>query len=132
MFAGGERRMNPRERMMHRQRAHEDARGDLQRYTRDISNMTAANHRGQNIGGRIRANQSAIRATESMFADQRRAVRHLTLCPYTACVRTAALRCASHCNACVVPRHCLRCAGRPRCARGRVSFQSVDTVRARL
>ena len=75
MFAGGERRMNPRERMMHRQRASENARGDLQRYTRDIGNMTAANQRGQNIGGRIRANQSAIRATEAMFADQRRAVR---------------------------------------------------------
>lgn len=75
MFPGGDRRMNARERMLYKQRAADDARGDLQRYTRNLSSMTAANQRGNNIGSRIRSNQSAIRASEAMFADQRRAVR---------------------------------------------------------
>lgn len=68
--------MNARERMLYKQRAADDARGDLQRYTRNLSSMTAANQRGNNIGSRIRSNQSAIRASEAMFADQRRAREH--------------------------------------------------------
>lgn len=75
MFGGAQsnRRLNARERALHKQRSAGDARADLSRYTRDLSNMTAANQRGAKVGARIRANQSAIRASEQMFADQRRA-----------------------------------------------------------
>ena len=76
MFGGaGNRRLNARERALHKERAAGDARSDLMRYTRDLGNLSAANARRDNIGGRIRSNQSAIRASEQMFADQRRAVR---------------------------------------------------------
>lgn len=68
----GNRRLNAREQLLQRQRAADDVRQDLQRYTRDLSTMSAVNHRGDKVAGRIRTNQSAIRATEAMFAEQRR------------------------------------------------------------
>lgn len=57
--------------MLAKRRDASDAVSDLQRYTRDIGSMTAANERGTKVQGRIRQNQSAIRAAEASFADQR-------------------------------------------------------------